>query len=65
MSLYDELRKHRSTPAEQKLKILQEEVLRPILTVETSAELLQEVIPDISAEAASEARTVRWRMGSR
>ena len=48
MSIYDELRIHQNAPAEQKLKILREELLRPILTVETSAHLLKQVAPDIS-----------------
>ncbi len=48
MTLYDELRKHHNAPAEQKLKILREELLRPILTVETAAHLLKQVAPDIS-----------------
>jgi len=48
MTLYDELRKHHAAPAEQKLKILRGELLRPILTVETSVELLREVTPEIS-----------------
>lgn len=48
MTLYDELRKHNKAPAEQKLKILREELLRPILTVETSAQLLKQVAPEIS-----------------
>lgn len=48
MTLYDELRRHHAAPAEQKLKILRAELLRPILTVETSAELLREILPEIS-----------------
>jgi hypothetical protein len=66
MTLYDELRQHRSVPAEQKLKILREELLRPILTVETSAELLREVLPEISGclsagiSAEELQNTVKW-----
>lgn len=48
MTLYDDLRKYRNAPAEQKLKILREELLRPILTVETSSHLLKQVAPVIS-----------------
>jgi hypothetical protein len=66
MSLYEELRKHRAAPAEQKLKILREELLRPILTVETSAELLREILPELSAglpediSAEELGNTVKW-----
>ncbi len=42
MTIYDELRKHYGTAsAEQKLSVLRRELLRPIITVETSAHLLQ------------------------
>jgi hypothetical protein len=66
VTLYDELRKHHSAPAEQKLKILREELLRPILTVETSAELLREIMPEISgclpADISPEElqNTIKW-----
>ncbi len=44
MTIYDELRKHYGTAsAEQKLSVLRRELLRPIITVETSAHLLQTV----------------------
>lgn len=49
MSLYEKLRKHHTAPAEQKLKILREELLRPILTVETSAQLLQEYRDELAS----------------
>jgi hypothetical protein len=49
MSIYDELRKHYGVAsAEQKLKVLREELLRPILTVQTSAHLLKQVAPEIA-----------------
>jgi hypothetical protein len=48
MTLYEELRKHHKAPAEQKLKILREELLRPILTVETSAHLLKQCAQEIT-----------------
>jgi hypothetical protein len=66
MTLYDELRHHRSAPAEQKIKILREELLRPILTVQTSAELLREFAPEISGclppdiSAEERQNTVKW-----
>ncbi len=44
MTIYEELRKHYGTAsAEQKLIVLRRELLRPILTVQTSSRLLQEV----------------------
>ena len=43
MSIYDDLRKHYGTAsAEQKLQVLRRELLRPIVTVQTSANLLRE-----------------------
>ncbi len=48
MSIYDELRKYHTAPAEQKLKILREELLRPILTVENAAHLLKQAAPEIA-----------------
>ena len=66
MTLYDKLRKHHNAPAEQKLKILREELLRPILTVETSAHLLKQVAPEISpclppsVDAAELRNTLNW-----
>jgi hypothetical protein len=48
MTLYEELRKHQHAPAEQKIKILRVELLRPILTVETSAHLLQQCAREIA-----------------
>ena len=44
MTIYDELRKrYGSASAEQKLQILRRELLRPIVTVQTSAKLLEGV----------------------
>jgi hypothetical protein len=66
MSLYEKLRKHHAAPAEQKLKILREELLRPILTVETSSELLRQIAPDIAGclpddvSAEELQNTVKW-----
>jgi hypothetical protein len=67
MSIYDELRKHYGVAsAEQKLKILREELLRPILTVQTSAHLLKEVAPQISpclppeVDAEELKATLKW-----
>jgi hypothetical protein len=47
-TLYEELRQHCGEPAEQKIKILRTELLSPILTVKTSADLLEEVVPEIT-----------------
>jgi hypothetical protein len=67
MTLFDELRKrHGASSAEQKLIILRHELLRPIVTVESSAHLLQtasdricECLPEeISAEEFK--NTVTW-----
>jgi hypothetical protein len=66
MTLYEKLRKHHDAPAEQKIKILREELLRPILTVETSAHLLNQVAPVISpclpegVNAAELRNTLTW-----
>ena len=66
MSIREELEKHRGEPAEQRLAILRKELLRPIITVESSAHLLQtasdricDCLPDgISAEEFK--NTVTW-----
>ncbi|MBI3738366.1 MAG: hypothetical protein HY258_04905 [Chloroflexi bacterium] len=43
MSIYDDLRKHYGmASAEQKLQVLRRELLRPIVTVQTSANLLRD-----------------------
>ena len=48
MAIYDELRKHYGTAsAEQKLIILRRELLRPIVTVQTSSKLLQDIGDEI------------------
>jgi len=66
-SIFDELRKnYGAASAEQKLHILRRELLRPIVTVDTSAQLLQSVsdkicdcLPDeISADEFK--NTVTW-----
>lgn len=66
-TLYEELRRlHRAASPEQKLHILRRELLRPIVTVETSAHLLQTAsdgICDCLPEeiSADEFRnTVKW-----
>jgi hypothetical protein len=44
MAIYDELHRHYgAASAEQKLVVLRRELLRPILTVQTSARLLDEI----------------------
>ncbi len=67
MSIFDDLRKRYGTSsAEQKLVILRHELLRPIVTVESSAHLLQtasdricECLPEeVSAEEFK--NTVTW-----
>jgi hypothetical protein len=66
MALYEELRKHCGAPADQKIKILRQELLRPIVTVRTSAELLEQIEPglltglpaDISPEELK--NTIQW-----
>lgn len=66
MTLYDELGQHRSAPAEQKIKTPREELLRAILTVQTSAEQLREFVPEISGclpdeiSAQELQNTVKW-----
>jgi hypothetical protein len=67
MTIYDELRKHYGVAsAEQKLKILREELLRPILTVQTSAHLLKEISPQIApclppeVDAEELRATLKW-----
>ena len=68
-TIFDELRKqYGSASAEQKLHILRRELLRPIITVESSAHLLQtesdnicECLPEeVSAEEFR--NTVKWLM---
>jgi len=67
MTRFDDLRKHYgAVSAEQKLVILRRELLRPIVTVETSAHLLQtagERICDCLPEEVSPdefRNTVKW-----
>jgi hypothetical protein len=66
MSLYDELRKHHTAPADQKLKILRQELLRPIVTVKTSAELLEQIEPELLSGLPAEItadefnNTIKW-----
>ncbi len=44
MTVYDDLRKHYgAASAEQKLLVLRRELLRPIVTVQTSSNLLRDV----------------------
>ena len=66
-SIYDELRKnYGAASAEQKLHILRRELLRPIVTVESSAQLLQSasdsicdcLTEDVSADEFR--NTVKW-----
>lgn len=48
MSIYEELRKHcGETSAEQKLRILRRELLRPILTVQTASALLRQIDAEV------------------
>ena len=48
MSIYEELRKHcGETSAEQKLKILRIELLRPIVTVQSSVSLLKQIDAEV------------------
>ena len=48
MSIYEELRQHcGETSAEQKIKILRTELLRPIMTVQSAAILLKQIDPDV------------------
>ena len=67
MSMFDDLRKkYGAASADQKLIVLRRELLRPIITVESSAHLLQTASDDIcdclSGEVnADEFRnTVKW-----
>jgi len=68
-SIFEELRRsYGAASAEQKLHILRRELLRPILTVESSAQLLQTASDSIS-ECLSEEfgpdefqNTVKWLM---
>jgi len=66
-TIFDELRRNYGTAsAEQKLHILRRELLRPIITVESSAQLLQNasdsicecLTEDISADEFR--NTVKW-----
>jgi len=66
-SIFDELRKsYGAASAEQKLHILRRELLRPILTVESSAKLLQTTSERIAANLPEEINaeefknTVNW-----
>ncbi len=67
MPIYDDLRKHYGTAsAEQKLDVLRRELLRPIITVQTSAKLLQEIdastwdcLPETISREALE-NTITW-----
>ena len=68
-TIFDELRKQYGTAsAEQKLHILRRELLRPIITVESSAHLLQTASDNIcdclpEEVSADEFRnTVKWLM---
>ena len=48
MAIYDELRKHcGDSSAEQKLRILRRELLRPIVTVQTASALLKQIDADV------------------
>jgi hypothetical protein len=67
MAIHDELRKHYgAASAEQKLVVLRRELLRPILTVQSSAKLLEQAgaqiqncLPEsISPEEFT--NTVKW-----
>jgi hypothetical protein len=67
MTIYDELRKrYGEASAEQKLLVLRKELLRPIITVESSAHLLQtasdkicDCLPEeVSADEFT--NTVKW-----
>ena len=67
MTIFDDLRKrYSSASAEQKLLVLRRELLRPIVTVESSAHLLQSSSDDIcdclqGEVTADEFRnTVKW-----
>ena len=67
MTIFDDLRKrYGSESAEQKLLILRRELLRPIITVESSAHLLQTASDNIcnclpeEVSAEEFKNTVRW-----
>lgn len=67
MTIFDDLRKRYGTAsAEQKLLVLRRELLRPIITVESSAHLLQSASDKIrdclSEELSAEEfqNTVKW-----
>jgi hypothetical protein len=67
MTIFDELRKrYGSASAEQKLVALRHELLRPIITVESSAHLLQtaseEICECLSGDISAEEfkNTVKW-----
>ncbi len=67
MTIFDDLRKrYGKATAEQKLVALRHELLRPIITVESSAHLLQTASDDIcdclSGEVSAEEfkNTVKW-----
>jgi hypothetical protein len=67
MTMFDDLRKkYGAASAEQKLSVLRRELLRPIITVESSAHLLQSASDDIcdclsGDVTADEFRnTVKW-----
>ena len=69
MTKFDDLRKRYGTAsAEQKLSVLRHELLRPIITVESSAHLLQNASDNIcdclpEEVSAEEFRnTVKWLM---
>ena len=66
-TIFDELRKQYGTAsAEQKLHVLRRELLRPIITVESSAHLLQtasdKICDCLPAEVSAEEfkNTVKW-----
>ncbi len=48
MSIQEDLAKYSGESAEQKLLILRRELLRPILTVQTSARLFQQIGSDLA-----------------
>ena len=67
MTIYDDLRKHYGTAsAEQKLMVLRRELLRPIVTVQTSSKLLQDIGDDIcnclppEIDADEFRNTIKW-----
>ena len=66
MSIREELEKHCGESAEQRMLILRRELLRPIVTVQTSAKLLQSVEDDLVDHLPDPddrdefSNTVRW-----